>query len=88
MTASRDVRCVEVKKASRRQGRGHPHKDDFVSSGIADISLSDSDLLHRKEALLKEPATTVDLGKLLGAKMIGSEELIVQHIAWILVQSQ
>ncbi|KAK8618035.1 hypothetical protein V6N13_115910 [Hibiscus sabdariffa] len=35
-----------------------------------------------------ETTTTVDFGKLLGAKTIGSEAVIVHDIAWILVQSQ
>ncbi|KAL4297466.1 hypothetical protein GQ457_12G006980 [Hibiscus cannabinus] len=60
--------------------RGHPRKDDILSLDIVDISLSDSNLLHRKEAILKEAAVTVDFGKLLGAKTIGSEEVIVHDI--------
>ncbi|KAK8709245.1 hypothetical protein V6N13_060270 [Hibiscus sabdariffa] len=79
---------LQAKKAIRSRGRGHPLKVDILSPEIVDISSSDSDLLHRKEALLTEAVATVDFGKLLGAKTIGSEEVIVQDIAWILVQSQ
>ncbi|KAL4295350.1 hypothetical protein GQ457_12G004850 [Hibiscus cannabinus] len=52
-----------------------------VSSRVADISLSDSDLRNRKDAILREAASTVEFGKLLGAKKIGREDLIVQDIA-------
>ncbi|KAK9010270.1 hypothetical protein V6N11_036783 [Hibiscus sabdariffa] len=79
---------LQAQILSRRWRQGHPRKADFVSPEIADISLSDLDLKHRNEALIKEAAATVDLGKLLRVKTIGYKEVIVQDIAQIHAQSQ
>ncbi|KAK8685474.1 hypothetical protein V6N13_041475 [Hibiscus sabdariffa] len=68
------IECSSVEILSRRWRQGHPRKADFVSPEIADISLSDLDLKHRNEALIKEAAATVDLGKLLRVKTIGYKE--------------
>ncbi|KAK8605136.1 hypothetical protein V6N13_082590 [Hibiscus sabdariffa] len=80
----------EKRKATKevsRWGRSCPRKS-VPTSAIADISLSDSDLLHLREAILKEAAETVEFGKLLDAKTIGCEAVIVQDIAQILAHSQ
>ncbi|KAK8547977.1 hypothetical protein V6N13_055182 [Hibiscus sabdariffa] len=71
--------------AVQRRGLGRPRKSAISTSEIADISLSDSDLLHRQEAILKE---TMEFGKLLDAKTIGCEAVIVQDIARIFAHSQ
>ncbi|KAK8715578.1 hypothetical protein V6N13_042909 [Hibiscus sabdariffa] len=75
-------------KVIQRKGRGRPRKSAVSTSKVADISLSDSDLLHRQEIILKEAAAIVEFGKLLGAKTIGCEAMIVQDIARILAHSQ
>ncbi|KAK8676233.1 hypothetical protein V6N13_034285 [Hibiscus sabdariffa] len=74
-------------KALQWWGRGCPRKSAAISE-IVDISLTNSDLLHRKEAILKEAEETVKFDKLLGAKTIGCEAVIVQDIARILGNSQ
>ncbi|KAK8578579.1 hypothetical protein V6N13_100412 [Hibiscus sabdariffa] len=51
-------------KALQRQGHGRPCKSAAILE-IIDISLTDSDLLHRKEAILKEVEETVEFSKLL-----------------------
>ncbi|KAK8658582.1 hypothetical protein V6N13_036785 [Hibiscus sabdariffa] len=55
---------------------------------VEDISLSDSNLRNQEEAILKEVASTMDFGKLLGVKTIGREDVIVKDIACIIVNSQ
>ncbi|KAK8716620.1 hypothetical protein V6N13_043925 [Hibiscus sabdariffa] len=75
-------------KYSSKKGRGRLRKKVVSSSVVANISLSDSYLHNRKEAILKEAASTVDFGKLLGVKTIGREDVIVQDIARIIVNSQ
>ncbi|KAK8613483.1 hypothetical protein V6N13_101245 [Hibiscus sabdariffa] len=75
-------------KAVQRRGHGRPCKSAISTSEIADISLNDSDLLYRKKAILKEVAEMVEFGKLLDAKTIGCEAMIVQDIARILAHSQ
>ncbi|KAK8589474.1 hypothetical protein V6N13_088308 [Hibiscus sabdariffa] len=75
-------------KAILRKGHGCPRKSVVSTSEIVYISLSDSDLLHRQETILKEAATTLEFGKLLGAKTIGCEAVIVQDSARILTHSQ
>ncbi|KAK8573828.1 hypothetical protein V6N13_096759 [Hibiscus sabdariffa] len=60
----------QADKAKQRRGRGRPRKS-VTTSKIADISLSDSDLLHHRTAILKEAEETVEFGKLLGYKTIG-----------------
>ncbi|KAK8574351.1 hypothetical protein V6N13_016151 [Hibiscus sabdariffa] len=75
----------ERKKVSKRRGRQRPV---FGSSGVAGISLSDSDFRNLEEVLLKEAASAVDFGKLLGAQTIGREDVIVRDIARFLGASQ
>ncbi|KAK8652030.1 hypothetical protein V6N13_141600 [Hibiscus sabdariffa] len=64
----------EKRKVDKRRGCGRPRKS-VATSEIDDISLSDSDLLHRKEAILKVTAEIVEFGKLLGAKTTGCENV-------------
>ncbi|KAK8677346.1 hypothetical protein V6N13_142890 [Hibiscus sabdariffa] len=78
----------KVAKVIQRKGRGCSRTYAVSTSEVADISLSDLDLLHRQEIILKEAATTVGFGKLLGAKTIGCEAAIVQDITRILAHSQ
>ncbi|KAK8480277.1 hypothetical protein V6N13_139957 [Hibiscus sabdariffa] len=78
------VEKESITKGSK--GRGQLRKYNG-SSGVADISLSDSDLCNHKEVLLKEATSTVDFGKLLRAQTIGREDVIVQDITGILGNS-
>ncbi|KAK8700510.1 hypothetical protein V6N13_018905 [Hibiscus sabdariffa] len=52
--------------------------------GVGEVSGDDVD----REVILKEATTTMDFGKLLGAKMIGSEAVIVHDISRIIPKSQ
>ncbi|KAL4369087.1 hypothetical protein GQ457_05G024400 [Hibiscus cannabinus] len=65
------LQTPEEKRKEIKKGRGRPRKVSVSNAPIADISLSDSDLAHRQEVLLKEATTTVEFGKLLGATTVG-----------------
>ncbi|KAK8593588.1 hypothetical protein V6N12_045665 [Hibiscus sabdariffa] len=56
---------LQAEKHSHK-GRGRPCKAVVPSSTSVDISLSNSDLRIRKEAILEEAASTVGFGKFLG----------------------
>ncbi|KAL4326071.1 hypothetical protein GQ457_11G031760 [Hibiscus cannabinus] len=65
------LQTPEEKRKEIKKGRGRPRKVSVSNAPIADISLSDSDLAHRQEVLLKEATATVEFGKLLGATTVG-----------------
>ncbi|KAK8570934.1 hypothetical protein V6N13_094034 [Hibiscus sabdariffa] len=54
----------------------------------ANSSLSDSDFISRKKAILKEAEETVALGKLVGAVTIGNESDIIRGIPSIIKESK
>ncbi|KAK8585356.1 hypothetical protein V6N13_076230 [Hibiscus sabdariffa] len=81
---------VEAEAQRKKKGRGRPRKASVAlaeivaiatSSGIADITISDSDFIHRQEAILREATATVNLGKLIGATTIGNDKVIINDIA-------
>ncbi|KAL4376983.1 hypothetical protein GQ457_02G029440 [Hibiscus cannabinus] len=82
------LQTPEEKRKEIKKGRGRPRKVSVSNTPIADISLSDSDLAHRQEVLLKEATATVEFGKLLGATTVGCEAAIVQDIARIFANSK
>ncbi|KAK8652758.1 hypothetical protein V6N13_126783 [Hibiscus sabdariffa] len=77
------LQTLKEKRKAIKKGCGRPRKSIVSNAQIADISLSDSDLVHQHEVLLKEASATVEFGKLLGAKTVGCEAAIVQDIARI-----
>ncbi|KAK8597084.1 hypothetical protein V6N12_065560 [Hibiscus sabdariffa] len=74
----------------KNKGRGKPRKSSVALlgristaslSGVVDILISDSDFIHRQEAILREEKVTVSLGKLIGATAIANEDVIIKVIA-------
>ncbi|KAK8663046.1 hypothetical protein V6N13_024927 [Hibiscus sabdariffa] len=65
-------------KVEKEKGRGRQRKAFTSASGVDNISLRDSGFVRHHEAILQETNAIMCLGKLIGAKTIRNEEVIIQ----------